>query len=377
MKIAFVISTLAAGGAERVAAILCNRWAEQGHSVSLITFENAAAPSHYALHPALKRIPLDLLHTNSGEAMLAVRSAQRIRRLRLAIKQLEPDIVVSFMVEQNVLTIIATRGLGVPVIVSERVHPGFHAIGRVRSLVRKLVYPRASAVVVQTAEIAHWFEQYMQLKCAIIANPIELERYASAKCTGPSPEKRRLKAMAIGRLEPQKGFDILIQAFARVAPEHPDWDLDIFGEGSERANLTRLIDQNGLNSRVRLAGTTDKVSDELIDADLFVHSSLYEGYPNVVAEALASNRCVLATDSPGGTAELLAHGKYGMLVPPGDAEAFAAGLDELMSDAGKRDRFSRQASDTVQSLSADLIADKWIDLFHNSLQKPLSNCTAE
>ena len=137
MKIAFVISTLSAGGAERVAAILCNRWAEQRHAVSLITFESAVAHSHYSLHPQIERFPLDMLRSNNSATMLAVRNAQRILRLRSVIKRLKPDVVVSFIVEQNVTTILATRGFGVPVVVSERVHPGFHDIGRVRSRARR------------------------------------------------------------------------------------------------------------------------------------------------------------------------------------------------------------------------------------------------
>ena len=124
--------------------------------------------------------------------------------------------------------------------------------------------------------------------------------------------------MAAGRLEPQKGYDILIEAFAKVAASNPEWDLVIYGMGRQREELESRIASLGMRDRVVLAGHTLDIVKAYGDADLFVHPARYEGYPNVIQEALAAGRPVVATDCPGYSGELLGHGRYGIVVPTGE-----------------------------------------------------------
>ena len=137
---------------------------------------------------------------------------------------------------------------------------------------------------------------------------------------GPGdPAAHRL--MAAGRLEPQKGYDMLLAAFATVAARHPDWILDIFGKGSRRASLDQSIVSLGIGGQVRINAPTDSLGERMRDASVFVLSSRFEGFPIVLLEALAAGLAVVSFDCPTGPADILTDGASGLLVPPEDVPA--------------------------------------------------------
>src|SRR5690606_20187778 len=138
-------------------------------------------------------------------------------------------------------------------------------------------------------------------------------------------EHSRRRATTLGRLVYQKGLDRLIDAFALISPDLPDWELAIFGVGEAREDLERQIAAHKLEDRIFLMGNTTDAMVELRASDLYVHAARYEGYPNAILEALAAGLCVVATDCPGATGEILAGGQYGILVPDADAQSLAAG----------------------------------------------------
>jgi glycosyltransferase involved in cell wall biosynthesis len=136
---------------------------------------------------------------------------------------------------------------------------------------------------------------------------------------------------AVGRLEPQKRFDLLIAAFAKVRETHPTAQLLIAGDGSLKPALQAQIDARQLGACCRLLGQVDDVPLFHHAIDLFVQSSVYEGTPNAVLEAMAFETPLVATDV-GGTAELVAHGREGLIVPPGDTEALVSAMQNVLSD---------------------------------------------
>lgn len=358
------------GGAARVAAILIDQWSRMGIDAYLTTFEPKGAPSAYEISPAVQRIqigyfasaqnPLGMLSTNWG----------RIRELRNVLRAVRPQAVVSFLLEANVVAVMAAQGLNIPVYISERNHPAHLRLSAPKRMIRRQLYPRASELCVQTTDIAKWFKEHLRIDCQVIPNPVNAADSTlrpSSLETGRPGETHRL--LALGRLESQKGFDLLIKAFAMIAPEFPEWTLIIHGEGAERRALEEQINQLGLAKRAVLPGTTREPLAKLLAADIYVHPARFEGYPNALLEALVAARCVVATDCPGATREVLADGRYGLLARNEDVTGLAERLREAMGNAGLRERFSRLSHEAVRELTPSAIAQRWLDLIAGTLRK--------
>jgi GalNAc-alpha-(1->4)-GalNAc-alpha-(1->3)-diNAcBac-PP-undecaprenol alpha-1,4-N-acetyl-D-galactosaminyltransferase len=361
VRIAFVIPGLGPGGAERVASLLCNFWAGQNHSVTLITFE-AAAPFH-KLYETVTLRQLDVDAGQRGVIAKLVTNFRRISRLRGLLRELRPDTVVAFTTDANVVTLCAASGLGVPVVISERNQPERPGLGRVHKLARAICYRFARAIVVQTEPIADWVRARFRIQVYIIPNPVLL---GPARIESAAPDKHaggqaRL-LISVGRLTHQKGFDLLIESFARLAVKHPDWRLVIHGEGPARASLEQLRDTGPCGARIALPGLTRDIQAALDAASLFALPSRFEGYPNALLEALGAGLPVVATACPGGTVEILAEGAYGMLVPPDDIGALTAALDTMMSAPALRETYARSARDAVAELDVAIIGRRWLDL---------------
>jgi glycosyltransferase involved in cell wall biosynthesis len=359
MKIAFLIATMDAGGAQRVAAILCNRWVA-AHSVALLTYHAPGEALHYQIDPGVKHFPLALLKSARGVGATFAANLRRIARIRRKLRAVDADVVICFMTEANVVGTLAAKLAAVPVVIAERIHPGHHPVPMMHRLARRVVYPMADALVVQTQDIADWYRRTMRLEALCIPNPVEMAKIERSQ-DGASPD-RRYDLISVGRLERQKGFDLLIEAFKRVAAARSHWTLTIYGEGPQRPELEARIEALGLGDRVRLPGVIGDVPARLAKADLYVHAARYEGFPNAVVEALAADLCVVATDCPGATAEILEQGRFGILVPPEDVEALADALDRAMADEALRSRFQAHARDALHRFDASVIAETWLRL---------------
>jgi glycosyltransferase involved in cell wall biosynthesis len=358
LRIAFVIPSLGPGGAERVAGLLCNDWVNQAHAVTLATFDTAATDPFFALGEGVAVRELAAPADSRGLAARLGTNIARVSRLRSLLRQLHPDVVLSFMTEANVVAVWACRGLGLPLIISERNQPDRPGLGKAHKLARRLSYPSANAMVVQTEAIASWAKARFRVPIHVIPNPVVL----------PSAQVRRdhrdiHQVISLGRLSHQKGFDVLIKSFAALADKHHDWRLVIYGEGPERPGLERLRAESGYANRISLPGLTKDSAGALQRASLFVLPSRFEGYPNALLEALASGLPVIATACPGGTAEILANGVYGILVPPDDVHAITAALDTMISAPSLRKAYASRAQSAVAGLDVAIVGKRWLDLF--------------
>jgi glycosyltransferase involved in cell wall biosynthesis len=170
------------------------------------------------------------------------------------------------------------------------------------------------------------------------------------------------KLIAAGRLENQKGYDMLLEAFATVAARHPDWSLDIFGKGTQRALLDQSIVDLGLVDRVRINPPTDRLGERMRDASVFVLSSRFEGFPIVLLEALAAGLAVVSFDCPTGPSEILTEGTSGLLVPAENVPALAAALDRIMADESLRRRLAAAAPAAVVPFSRQQVGRRWDEL---------------
>ncbi|AQZ60754.1 Dolichol-phosphate mannosyltransferase in lipid-linked oligosaccharide synthesis cluster [[Actinomadura] parvosata subsp. kistnae] len=169
--------------------------------------------------------------------------------------------------------------------------------------------------------------------------------------------------VAAGRLVPQKGFDLLIQAFAQVVPEHPEWRLRIFGTGPRRGQLAGLVEQYGLGGHVSLPGRTDRLDKELTAASVYALSSRFEGLPMVMIEAMTHALPVVAFDCPTGPKDVLTDGVDGVLVPPRDVDALAAALNRVIADRDLRVRMGRAARRASRAYAPEHVMPLWEDLF--------------
>ncbi|HYZ48169.1 MAG TPA: glycosyltransferase family 4 protein, partial [Sphingomonas sp.] len=280
------------------------------------------------------------------------RSLRRLRALRSTIRRLRPDIVISFLTKVNVLTLLATRGLAIPVIVSERNNPRRQAANPAWNMAIAALYPQADAIVMQSEASLACLPRRTRHKAVVIPNPI---------ATRPScarPAESRVIA-AVGRLCAQKGFDLLLPAFARAAADHPEWQLVIWGEGPDRAALAAQIQSLGLDGRVEMPGLSRDPGGWVEGTGLFVLSSRYEGFPNALGEAMQAGLPVIAFDCDFGPAGMLSHEVDGLLVPAENIEALAAALERLMLDPALRSRLGMAARGSSARFDPLRIIEQW------------------
>jgi glycosyltransferase involved in cell wall biosynthesis len=357
-RLVLVISKFSSGGAQRVLSILANAWAAKGWHITLLTLDNGEEPPFYDLHPAVRYRPLGLSGTSSTSVQGVCNNLKRLRILRQAIVQSTPQAVISFIDKPNVLTILATLGLPVPVIVSERIDPAHHPIGKGWEWLRRWTYPRCSCLVIQCRSALSYFSATVQRRARVIPNPVVLPD--GAELVPKSANGTSAKTViAIGRLSDQKGFDLLLEAFAQVAPQHPEWSLVIWGEGAQRPHLERLRDDLGLQGRVSFPGLTRQPFEAMRQADLFVLSSRYEGFPNVLCEAMACALPVISFDCPSGPGEIVTDDIDGVLVPPGDVAALATAMARLMASEPTRKRLAAQARRVTDRFDLAHVLEMW------------------
>ena len=355
-RVTLVISALVVGGAERVLTSLANGWVEIGRPVSIVTLDGPDQPPFFPVDSRVQVYRLGLARASIDRLDAIVNNVRRLVGLRRAIAGTRPDVVVSFMDRTNVLALLASMGAGWPVIVSDRTAADPNS-GYIWRALRLLTYRRASWVVVQTQGSARTMPKHLRRRTVSIPNPVLADSVAEATAKARSDAAGHASdpnlVVAVGRLVPQKGFDLLISAFASVVRRAPAARLEIWGSGSEEAKLRDLVASHGLEASITLAGETRDPATAIRRAGLFVLSSRVEGFPNVLLEAMALGRAVIAVDCTFGPAEIVRDGIDGRLVPSGDIEALADaifGLITMPQDAAAlgsraievRDRFAFQ-----------------------------------
>lgn len=361
IRLALVISSLCGGGAERVMSTLANAWARRGVAVTLITLSDGANDA-YQLDRKVRRVSLDLLR-DSPHAIAALQNNwARIRRIRAAVRAAQSNVVVSFSTTTNMLAILSCLGTGIPAIVSERTSVADLPPLGIWAMFYRPVYRRAAAVVSLTDRGALWLEGRLQRAVAVIPNPLFLEhsdRGVTDAETAVSAVGCRRILLAMGRLNRVKGFDLLLKAFAEVAPHQREWALVILGEGSERQALERQARGLGIGDCVFMPGFLSDPSAAIARADAFVLSSRHEGMPMALLEAMGCGLPVISFDCPTGPAELIEHEVDGLLVPREDEAALAKALARVMSDASLRQRLGERARAVQSRFSVESVIARW------------------
>ena len=359
MKVALFVYSLGTGGAERQVSILARELVERGYEVELFLVHHTV---FYALPANIRVRVLD-------DAPLFLHPLQKLLRLvplaRKYAKLCDADISISFMNRPNYINVLSKFfGNKARIVVAERGAPRFHFRGLEGAVSKFLIwhlYPRADIIVANSAGSAKDLREFFGIQNVIaIPNAFDLDEIQRL-AKEPIPEKKeRFTFITVGRLDRGKNHRLLIEALAKSGL---DADLWIIGEGPLRQNLEVLAAKLGLQERVKLLGRRTNPFAYLARADCFVFGSTNEGFPNVLVEAMACGLPMISTDCPFGPAEILEEGKYGMLVPNGDADAMSEAMRKIATDAALCKNLAKNATIRAKDFDKEKIIAKWLKVF--------------
>lgn len=365
MRIAFNITSLQMGGAERVLSGMADYWCRRGWHVTVVTYDDGLSRPFFDLHPAVERIGMDnARRPYAGLVRALVRNVSRVFDLRRAIVASRPDCVIAMGEVNGTRALLAALGLGIPVIVSE--HTDYYELaasknGWIWIFLRRLLYPLAAAVSVLNEPSKSHLGKRVQRKTVVIPNAIPNDLCANGEKSSQIPALPPNTIAAIGRLVPQKRFDLLIEAFRHVAKES-DCSLLILGEGPLRRELEGLVGNLGLTNRVSMPGAIPKPWDLLRHSRMVVVSSEVESFGLVLVEAMACGVPVVSFDCPNGPRGIIRDGIDGFLVPPLDVAALARAMKRLLTDNELHRRMSDRCREIRERYSQERVMAQWDDL---------------
>ncbi len=361
MRCAICLSDLGAGGTQRLALGLAEHLLGRGHEVDILTLDDPDAGSLFPLPAGARVVGLGLRADSRGllEAFIANRA--RVAALRLALVRAGTERVISFLTTTNILTLLAARPLGLPVTVAEESSPGHEPLPLPWALLRWLTYGWARYIVVHSRGAGTFFRGRLAGRVRVIPNPVAPCRTATdgGPDGGGSRTRRKPVVVAMGRLSPEKGFDLLIAAFARVAPQHPEWSLRILGDGPLRLALLDQAAASGLADRIALPGFSAQPAEAFAAASLFCSAARVEGFGIALCEAMACGLPAVATDAPSGPRDIVRPGVDGELVPVDDVRALAAALSALMADPDRRATYGARAREVTERFSPARVWADW------------------
>lgn len=355
-NICFLVGNLNnSGGTERVCSIIANSLDDIGYDVTIVSISEGTNP----FFPLNKKIKTHSLFPLLGRALY--RFPAIIYKLRSYLKKEEVDILIVVETMSVLFTLPATKGLSVKHICWE--HFNFKSdLGKAnRRLARQLAARYCDIVVTLTERDKQYWLKGAKCKARILSIP------------NPSPYKPQedinrqesKTVLAVGRLTYQKGFDLLIRAWAEVANEKSDWNLVILGEGEDRLKLSNLIEKYQLESKVVLAGKTSHVEEYYKNSDIFCLSSRFEGFPMVLLEALSFGLPIVSFDCDTGPAEILAD-TGALLVPNGNVKLLASKIIDLIGNDDLRDSISYKSKKKSEAYHVDNITTLWVKLFESN-----------
>lgn len=358
-KLTFVSAKIARGGAERVISVLCNSLVDLGYQVDLILYERR--DDEYPISP---KVNIHLLpEQKNGESKVSYYVGKFIY-FRKLLRRLNPDVLIPFLPYQVEQSFLASRGLGIPFIVTVRNNPKFDTPNEKMRRHRDWIAKYAEAVFVQNQEQKAYFPENIQKKTFVVPNPVQ-DAILNSEYEFRGSVQR---LVSMGRLEEQKNFSLLIKAFAEVKKKFPKLILDIYGKGSLENELQSLIDSLKVHDSVRLCGRTNNVAETLGQYDLFIMSSNYEGMPNALMEAMGVGLPCISTDCPTGPKELLGKNERGILVAPENIEELACAIEYSICNITE---IKNKAQDGKKYIHEMFSPDKVATLLVDELEKIL------
>lgn len=356
MKIGFLIKDLSYGGAERATASLANYFSTHSNDVEIITFNGT--DSFYPLEDGVK---VRSAHFDELEQSASVKriigSIKRIFTIRKLVKKQNFDVLIGMSFAMTWYAVLATIFTSTKSVGTERNNPYKYKTSRLYTFFRKLFHLLTDGYVLQTKRAAEFFGGVKSDRDIIIPNAV----FNETIYTLSPPTERKKIIGAVGRLTEVKRFDLLIDAFAKISTQIPDYLLMIFGEGEDREKLEAQIKRLGLEKKVILFGATPDAVKLVNHASLFVLSSDYEGMPNALLEALAMGVPCVSTNCETGPAELIENGVNGILTEPGNCDELAEAMLRVIQNPELAKQFSENGRKLLQTHSIETISKTWLD----------------
>ncbi|HII4499411.1 TPA: glycosyltransferase [Clostridium perfringens] len=341
-KVCIIAQGLSDGGAERVATILANYLSEKKYEVSFIATYNDKR--EYELNEEIK---LSFIRTTIKNKLFKL--IDRNIKVYSIVKSFKPDIVVSFITNEVLLTEIS----GIPVIHTLRNDPSRIENGIITSRLRNYAYKHAKHIVFQTEGAREFFNKKIQNKSSIIVNPLDVRKL-------PSWEYKEYNFITACRLSKQKNLPLLINSFIEFRKKYPKFSLDIYGEGELRNELQDLIDSKGAKEYIHLKGHSSNIHKIMASSYAFVLSSDFEGLSNSMLEALAIGMPCICTDCPpGGARMFIENEKNGLLVPVGNLASLTDAMIKIANDYDLAKKLSLNTQNIKTNLDQNTICMKW------------------
>ncbi|MBA4372407.1 MAG: glycosyl transferase [Thermodesulfovibrio sp.] len=378
ISLMIIIHSLQGGGAERVLVNLLKGLGRTEFSITLVLYENICS------FPMPENIQLKVLGIPAGRNLfsLGVGFLRKILALAGLVRKQKPDIIFSLLSSTNAAAILASMlsGTRTKVVVSEHTFPSVNLanerFGSITARVIGLLYPRANRVIAVSQGIKDDLQKSFGIrkeKIQVIYNPLDLDeirRLGRESVRHPWFIPTAMKEMPVivsaGRLTKQKGYPVLLRAFALVRKSVP-CRLVILGEGPDRPMLERLISELDIEKDVSLAGFQENPFAFMEKAALFAMSSLYEGFLLVLAEAMTLGTPVVSTDCPSGPAELISEGINGLLVPIENEDALARAILRVLLDEKLRSVLANNGRTRAEDFAVNRIADEYSRVFREMI----------
>jgi len=352
MKILFVVDDFS-GGAGNVIQILANEFSRRTYEVAVLLL------NHHTDRNRLNKKVVVIKKNISSETSRnrVIWLMQTIKEVKGIIIGLEPNVVISFIDNNNALVGLSLMFADIPLIVSERTNPIMNKTTGIWRLIKVPAYFRADAIIVQCSNFVD-FNRFFSRKTSVIPNPILKPTLIKNHLS----KGEKIKIISVGRLSKIKQFDLMIKAFANLHEQFPDMELHIYGEGKERNSLEKLIKDLSLENEVFLPGKTDEVYAVLRSSDLYLMTSKQEGFPNALSEAMAVGLPVVVFECHEGLQDIIDHGRNGFLVPPNNIDELIKYTRLLLNNKDLRLDFSENAKELSDKFSVVKVMTMWEDM---------------
>lgn len=355
-----------AGGVERMSIAMMNELTRRGHQIEVMSLDPDSAQMFYPLDPRVRWTRIDIGDPSRKARLTEIWARQSV--MRNVVRRFQPDVAIGFQQGAFVALAVSALGTGTPVIAAERNAP--HRFDYLKDgHGRRFQYASfrlARFVTIQFLSFRDHYPDWIQRRIVFIPNPVFPSRVLSDPA-GRSVKRKTL--LCVARLSYQKQHTLLIDAFARIASQFPDWDLELVGDGEDRLALEAQAASSVPPGRVRFVGSQADVYNRYRTAQLFCLPSRWEGFPNALAEAMASGLPAVGLAGCAGVNELIQNGRTGILAPESTSDSLAKELAALMASPARRKELGAAARAAMAEYAPSKVFDQWEALFKRATQR--------